>query len=141
MHRAALALLLLGASTASADPTQIGVFFGPRVFNDDSLLGYNGDKGPDAPPHATLNNSIEFGPRIARPFLPWLVPELELCMAPTGTNAVMGDMGTTAAPTSVFWLNPRAQLRFEILPGRRLQPFAVVGGGAPITFSSAKKTF
>jgi hypothetical protein len=60
MHRAAaLALLLLGASSAAADPTQIGVFFGPRVFNDDSLLGYNGDKGPDAPPHATLNNSIE----------------------------------------------------------------------------------
>ena len=143
MHRAsALALLLLGASTAAADPTQIGVFFGPRVFSDDSLLGYNGEKGPDAPPHATLNNSIQFGPRVARPFFPWFVPELEIGMAPTGTNRVRNpDTGTEAAATSVFWLNPRAQIRFEILPGRRLQPFVVVGGGMPVSLSSARKTF
>jgi outer membrane protein OmpA-like peptidoglycan-associated protein len=49
--------------------------------------------------------------------------------------------GSTAQPTDVFWFEPRAQLRFELMPGRRLQPFAVVGGGAPIALSSARKTY
>lgn len=138
----ALALVVLSAGTAAADPTQIGLFFGPRVFSSDSLLGYPGEKGPDAPPHAVLNNTIQFGPRVARPFFPWFVPEFELGLAPSGTDAVHNAMtGTDAAATSVFWLEPRLQLRFELLPGRRIMPFLVVGGGAPITFSSAKKTF
>ncbi|MBL9015253.1 MAG: OmpA family protein [Myxococcales bacterium] len=143
MHRApALVLVMLGANAAAADPTQVGVFFGPRVFSNDSLLGYNGDKGPDAPPHATLNNTIQFGPRIARPFFPWFVPELEIGLAPSGTDAVHNPMtGTDAAATSVFWIEPRLQVRFELLPGRRIMPFVVVGGGAPISLSSAKQTF
>ncbi len=143
MHRAvriALATMVLGVATASADPTQLGVFFGPRVFSDDSRLGYIEDN----PAHPTLNNGIEFGVRVARPFFPWLVPEIELGMAPTGTPETRAGGGNTspaAMPTDVFWLNPRAHLRFEILPGRRLQPFVVVGGGAPIALSSARKTF
>lgn len=143
MHRAsALVLLALSAGTATADPTQVGVFFGPRVFSSDSLLGYLGEKGPDAPPHASLNNTIQFGPRIARAFFPWFVPELELGLAPSGTDAVHNPMtGTDAAATSVFWIEPRLQVRFELTPGRRIMPFLVVGGGAPITLSSAKKTF
>lgn len=142
LRASALAVLALGTATAAADPTQIGVFFGPRVFSGDSLLGYNGEKGPDAPAHATLNNTIQFGPRIARPFFPWFVPELEIGLAPSGTDAVHNPMtGTDAAATSVFWIEPRLQVRFELLPGRRIMPFLVVGGGAPITLSSAKKTF
>ena len=143
MHRAcALILVALGARAAAADPTQVGVFFGPRVFSGDSLLGYTGKPDPQAPPHAVLNNSIEFGPRIARPFFPWFVPELEIGLAPSGTDAVHNPMtGTDAAATSVFWIEPRLQVRFELTPGRRIMPFVVVGGGAPITLSSAKKTF
>ncbi|MEJ7596477.1 MAG: OmpA family protein [Kofleriaceae bacterium] len=41
----------------------------------------------------------------------------------------------------MFWLDPRLQLRFEILPGRRLAPFVLVGGGSPIALSSARQTF
>lgn len=142
MHRAlgiALATIALGATGAAADPTQLGVFFGPRVFSADSRLGYN-----DVEPHPALNNSVEFGFRVARPFLPWLVPELELGLSPSGTDAIMQTPGSgspTEPATSVFWMNPRLQLRFEILPGRRLMPFVVVGGGAPIALSSARKTF
>lgn len=140
MHRVvriALASLVLTGGVAAADRTQLGLFFGPRVFSNDSLLGYI----DDAPAHPTLNNGIQFGFRIARPFLPWLVPELELGMAPVGTPAVRAMGGSTANATSVFWLDPRLHLRFELLPGRRVQPFLVVGGGAPISLSSARKTF
>ena len=70
-------------SPAAADPTQIGAYFGPRLFSDDSRLGYI----EDAPAHPTLDNSIQLGARVARPFFPWLVPELELAFAPTETNA------------------------------------------------------
>lgn len=140
MHRAtriALATIVLGTGVAAADATQLGLFFGPRVFSDDSRLGYI----KDAPAHPTLDNGIELGLRVARPFLPWLVPEIELGVAPTGTKDTRAMGGSTAPATSVFWLNPRVQLRFELLPGRRLQPFLVVGGGAPISLSSARKTF
>jgi OOP family OmpA-OmpF porin len=133
-------------STARADHTQIGAWFGPRLFAGDcsnmdvaargcrdlGLLGFI----EEAPAHPKLENTIEFGARIARPFLPWLVPELELGVAPTKTNAVGG-----AAAASVVWLNPRLHLRLELQPNRRLQPFVVVGGGSPITISSARQTF
>src|SRR3954471_18418492 len=134
--RIALATAVLGAGAAAADPTQIGLFFGPRVFSDDSRLGYIEDN----PAHPTLNNGIELGARVARPFLPWLVPEIELGFAPTGTKEIRAMGGSTAAATDVYWLNPRIQLRFELTPGRRLMPFLVVRGGAPITLSSARKT-
>ncbi len=137
---------LAAPTTAAADHTQLGVWFGPRVFagdcsNDDvaargcrdlSLLGYI----EDAPAHPKLENTISFGIRIARPFLPWLVPELELAVAPTKTNAVGG-----AAAASVVWLDPRLHLRIELMPGKRLQPFIVIGGGSPVTISSARQTF
>jgi outer membrane protein OmpA-like peptidoglycan-associated protein len=32
------------------------------------------------------------------------------------------------------------QVRFELMPGRRIQPFVVVGGGAPIALSSKRMT-
>ncbi|MCX5743609.1 MAG: OmpA family protein [Proteobacteria bacterium] len=127
-----IAAVLLSASTALADASQVGLWFGPRVFSGDSKLGFI----PDAPAHPTLDNSIEFGIRGARPFFPWLIPELELALSPTKTNAVGG-----AASAGVFWLEPRLHLRLELLPGRRVMPFLVVGGGSPISLSSAQKTF
>lgn len=151
MSRASLrsALTVVGlalSGSASADNTQIGLWFGPRLFAGDcsnadvaargcrdvSVLGYI----EDAPAHPKLENSIEFGFRIARPFLPWLVPELELAVAPTKTNAVGG-----AAAADVVWLDPRLHLRIELMPGKRLQPFAVIGGGSPFVVSSARATF
>jgi OOP family OmpA-OmpF porin len=123
---------LATASPAGADPTQLGVWLGPRLFSGSSRLGYISD----APAHPVLENGMQLGGRVARPFLPWLVPELELALSPTSTNAVGG-----AQAADVFWFEPRIQLRFELWRGRRVQPFVVVGGGAPVTLSSARKTF
>ena len=134
MHRlwtAALMTLAL-ASPAAAEPFELGGWFGPRFFSSSSRLGYI----DDAPAHPELQNGIEFGARIARPILPWLVPEFELAMSPTTTNAVGG-----AAAASVFWLEPRLQLRFELWRNRWIRPFWLVGGGAPVALSSATKTF
>lgn len=134
MHRAgwiALVTIAGAASTAAADPTQVGAYFGPRFFSDDSRLGFI----EDAPAHPSLQNGMQIGARIARPFLPWLVPELELALSPTDTTEVGG-----AAAADVVWLEPRFHLRFELMPGRRIMPFLVVGGGAPILLSSARMT-
>lgn len=136
MHRVGpasitLVTIALGASPAGADPTQIGAYFGPRLYSDDSRLGYI----EDAPGHPSLQNGIQIGARVARGFLPWLVPELELTFSPTDTTREAG-----AASVDVVWIEPRFHLRFELLPGRRFQPFIVVGGGAPILLSSARQT-
>ena len=120
------------AAPAAAEPTQIGGWFGPRLFSSSSRLGYI----DDAPAHPELQNGIALGGRVARPFLPWLVPELELALSPTSTNAVGG-----AKAASVLWFEPRIHLRFEVWPDRQIQPFVVVGGGSPVTLSSAGKTF
>jgi OOP family OmpA-OmpF porin len=134
MHRLwwlAPVTLAAAASSAAAEPTQIGAWFGPRLFAS-SQLGYI----DNAPAHPEMQNAIAFGGRVARPMLPWLVPELELEMSPTSTNAVGG-----AKSAGVFWFEPRLQLRFELWPERQIQPFAVLGGGAPVDLSTAKKTF
>jgi len=62
---------------------------------------------------------MEFGARIARPFLPWLVPELELAISPTSTAPAGGVHGD-----GVFWFEPRIHLRLELWQGLRNQPFA-----------------
>ena len=133
--RIAVALLLLGgASRGEADPLELGGFFGPRLFSTDSALGYI----DGAPAHPMLENMIEFGARVARPFFPWLTPELELGMAPTHTSAIPAPNATAAV--DVFWLEPRLHLRFDLLPDQRLHPFLLVGGGSAIALSSARKT-
>ena len=132
---AVLFALIASTLPAAADPTQIGAFFGPRVFSDDSRLGFI----EDAPEHPMLDNAIAFGARIAKPFFPFFVPEFELALASTQTNALT-YMGMAIPSVDVFWLEPRLQLRFEILPERRVMPFVVVGGGAPIALSSARQT-
>jgi outer membrane protein OmpA-like peptidoglycan-associated protein len=133
MLRVSAALLVLFApALAAADETQIGGFFGPRIFSQKSALGYIDGE----PAHPMLENGVALGARVARRFgLPWLYPELELAFCPTKTTTPMG-----AIPADIYWFDPRVQLRFELLPQRRFQPFLVVGAGAPIAVSSARMT-
>ena len=91
---------------------------------------------PDAPAHPSLGSSVMFGGRIAHPLFEFVVPEFELALSPTTTNSVGG-----ADSASVLWLDPRLHIRFQFMTGERLQPFAVIGGGAPIAISSARETF
>src|SRR5688500_7589171 len=105
MHRVGpIALITVAAavSPAAADATQVGAFFGPRLYSDDSRLGYI----EDAPGHPSMENAIQIGVRVARPFLPWLVPELELTFAPTDTTPAAGAM-----PVDVLWMEPRLHVR------------------------------
>jgi len=135
MHRlwwVAPAAIAAVAAPVAAEPTEVGGWFGPRLFSSSSRLGYI----EGAPAHPVLQNAMQLGGRIGRPFLPWLVPELELAIAPTSTNAVGG-----AASASVFWFEPRLQLRFELRPDSRLQPFVMVGGGSPVALSASSKTY
>jgi outer membrane protein OmpA-like peptidoglycan-associated protein len=127
-----IALLVATTAVAHADGTQLGAFVGPRIFAKDQMLGHL----PDAPAHPSLNNSVMFGGRVAHPLFPWLVPELELALSPTKTSAEAG-----ASAASVFWIDPRVHLRFQFRADERLQPFVVIGGGAPIAVSSARMTF
>jgi outer membrane protein OmpA-like peptidoglycan-associated protein len=135
MRRVALGLLLVPA-VAAADPTQLGAFFGPRIFSGNSTLGYI----DDAPAHPMLHNSIELGVRAARQFgFPWLYPEVELGFAPTHTSPLVVN-GSNVDAVNVYWIEPRVQLRFELMPKRRIEPFLVVGGGTPIALSGARMT-
>src|SRR5262249_10907617 len=104
MHRlwwVALATIAIASSAAAAAPPEIGGWFGPRVFSASSGLGYL----DDAPAHPVLQNGIAFGGRVARPFLPWLILDLELSLVPTSTNAVGG-----AKAAGVLWFEPRLHL-------------------------------
>jgi len=64
------------------------------------------------------------------------VPELELALSPTSTNAVGG-----AKAAKVLWFEPRLHLRLELWPDLPIRPFVVVGGGSPVALSTAKRTF
>ena len=131
--RIAIALTALSfAPLAHADGTELGGFIGPRIFASDAKLGFI----PEAPTHPSLGSSVMFGGRIAHPLFEFLVPEFELAMAFTSTT----DNGA-ASSADVFWLDPRLHMRFQFLSKERFQPFAVVGGGAPMAVSSARMTF
>jgi outer membrane protein OmpA-like peptidoglycan-associated protein len=119
------------AAPATAEPTQIGGWFGPRIFSSDSKLGYI----ESSPEHPSLANTVALGLRVGKPLFTYIVPELEVAFAPTETTKTIG-----AKIADVYWLNPRLHLRFEVLPGRRLQPFFVAGGGVPISLSTARMT-
>jgi outer membrane protein OmpA-like peptidoglycan-associated protein len=131
----AVSLLLVPAVAAADDEDeylQLGGFFGPRIFSSSSLLGYNYDQ----PGHPDLVNSIGLGIRAGKPFFAsWFLPEAELIVVPTKTTTVM-DVNT-----NVVWVEPRVHVRIDLLPKRRVNPFLLVGGGAPISLSSARKTF
>jgi outer membrane protein OmpA-like peptidoglycan-associated protein len=125
-------LPLLAAAPAAAEPMQIGGWFGPRIFSSDSELGYIPGR-----PNLGLASSVAFGPRVGQPLLPWLVPELELAFSPAET----ATMSVVDKPVRVYWLDPRIHVRFELMPGQRLQPFVLVGGSTPIAISMRSSTF
>jgi outer membrane protein OmpA-like peptidoglycan-associated protein len=128
----ALMPAIAAADEADDDYVQLGGFFGPRVFSNSALLGYNYDQ----PGHPDLVSSVGIGLRVGKPFfLPYFVPEAELIVVPTKTTTVMN------VNTNVVWLEPRVHVRVDILPQRRLNPFVLVGGGSPISLSSARRTF
>ncbi len=127
----ALALVCI-SGVAAADVPLVGAWFGPRIFANNSTLGYIND----APDHPMLETSIELGVRISHDFIvPWLYPEFELGFSPTHTTP------TGAPSVSVAWLDPRFNLRFEVLRHGKLHPFVLVGGGSPIALSSARMTY
>lgn len=130
---ACLALVpAVAAAEGEDDYVQLGGFFGPRIFSDGALLGYNYEE----PGHPDLVSSVGFGARVGRPFgVSWLIPEAELIVVPTKTTTVMN------VNTSVVWLEPRVHVRFDLAPERRINPFLLVGGGAPVALSSARRTF
>jgi outer membrane protein OmpA-like peptidoglycan-associated protein len=136
----ALAIVLApGVAAADPPPPQddapvlIGGFLGPRIFSQISALGYI----DNAPYHPMLNNMVELGGRISRQFIfSWLYPEFELAVVPTQTDTVGG-----ASAATVLWFEPRAQIRFELVPSGRFHPFMLIGAGAPVALSSARKTF
>ncbi len=137
MRRVWLAYVLALVPATAAAETQIGGFFGPRIFSDQSQLGYI----DDLPAHPSLKNSVGFGLRVGKPFgFPWLVPELEVIVVPTDTNRACLGM-SCAEPASVVWVEPRFQLRIELAPKRRVEPYVLIGGGSPIALSSARMTF
>jgi outer membrane protein OmpA-like peptidoglycan-associated protein len=135
MLRVTLALLLV-PGVAAADPTELGAFFGPRIFSGSSTLGYI----DDAPAHPMLHNSIELGARVSKQFFfPWLTPEFELGFAPTHTSPLVVN-GANVNAVDVYWFEPRVQLRFDLARKRPIEPFVIVGGGTPIALSSARMT-
>ena len=127
-----VALLLGSGRPVAAQPTQLGISAGPRLFSDDSRLGFvEASRG-----HPSLELGMQVSVRLARAFLPWrwLVPELELAVARTTTTPEDG-----ARRVDVSWLQPRFHLRAE-LPGHTIRPFLVAGGGAPIVVAPANYT-
>ena len=129
--RAALigAAIVGTSARAAAEPMTVGGWLGPRFFSDDAALGYI----VEAPEHPHLENGMVLGFRIAKPLMPWLVPEAELPISITGTSTF---------DATVFWFEPRAHVRFEFL-GRNdpVRPFLLLGGGAPIALSSKRRIF
>jgi outer membrane protein OmpA-like peptidoglycan-associated protein len=142
MPRLLVLALALSPSLAAAEPDsepesfELGGFLGPRFFSQVSALGYI----DDAPGHPMLENSVELGARVSHPFIvPWLNPELELAISPTQTHEIVVN-GADIPSVAIFWMEPRVQLRFDPLPHRRIQPLIVIGAGAPIQLSAARKT-
>jgi len=135
MSRLWLAFLLV-PSLAAADDLELGGFLGPRLFSSHSGLGFI----DAAPGHPMLQTSIELGARVSHDFgLPWLFPEFELAVSPTHTNELTVN-GADIPAVSVFWMEPRVQLRVELMQKSRAKPFLFIGGGAPIALSSARMT-
>ena len=116
---------LAAPRAAAAEPYQLGAFFGPRFFSDDSEMGKTDEF------RTTLQTSVAFGPRLARPLFPWFVPEIEIPMAVATTEDL---------DVSVFWVEPRMHARF-VWPLSRVRPFAVLGAGVPMTASSKRRLY
>lgn len=123
------AILLLIAGSAQpvrADDRALrwGGFFGVRVFSDESTMG--------TPTRTALSNSVELGPRLARPLRSWLVAEAELPLMITGTRD---------GEATVFFFEPRLHLLAERRLSPVVRPFVLVGAGAPVGLSSNRPRF
>ncbi|HVV85989.1 MAG TPA: OmpA family protein [Kofleriaceae bacterium] len=119
------AALCLAAAPAAAGPLELGALFGPHRFSDQSVLGQS-----DTMP-TSLGSTVIVGVRVGKPLTSWLAVEGEVALTPATT--VDYDLG-------VFWIEPRAQLRFQ-LPGDRLHPFFVLGAGMPSAVSNNTTVF
>src|SRR5258705_12278568 len=75
-------------AAAAADPFAIGGWIGPRFYSNDSALGYIAT----APEHPNLTNGMGLGARLAKPILPWLVPEVERPMSIQATHRFEGHL-------------------------------------------------
>jgi OmpA family len=116
------------AAPAGARPVVVGGWVGPRFFSDNSRLGMRDVVAP-----AALTSSLAVGARIGWPLLAGrLIPEIELTL--TSTNTEPFDVG-------VVWIEPRLALRYEWPVGSRLRPFALIGGGSPISVSGNRDVF
>ena len=111
MHRAtriALATIVLGTGVAAADATQLGLFFGPRVFSDDSKLGYIEDNSA----HPSLDNGIASPTNAGAPhgrcphpvtFAPFQASTPWARIDPTGDRRVAAAFRTRSAARSAGW--------------------------------------
>jgi outer membrane protein OmpA-like peptidoglycan-associated protein len=112
----------------SAGPLEVGGWLGPRLFNDNSRLGQR-----DLETRARLTSALQLGGRVGWPLLRGaLVPEFELAFASTQTDPFA---------VGVLWLEPRIVLRFQFMKDRWIRPFALIGGGAPISLSGNGDVF
>jgi outer membrane protein OmpA-like peptidoglycan-associated protein len=143
MARLLALVLVIAPAIASAEPAHpapeyfdVGGFLGPRFFSQISALGWI----DGAPGHPMLENSIELGGRISHPFIfPWLNPEFELAISPTSTHEITVN-GADIPSVAIFWMEPRAQIRIDPWKRGPLAPFFLVGAGAPVQLSAARKT-
>lgn len=123
----AVVVVMCGAATpAHADDARIrlGGFFGVRAFSGSSGLG--------TPTSTSLSNSVLFGARASYDWMPWLGFEAELPLVITGTR---DDEAT------VLFLEPRAHVLVERRLNAWLRPFAVLGVGGPVAFSTNRPRF
>ena len=121
-----VAAVTFAPSAVTAEPVEVGVLLGPRLFAKDSILG-NDDVFD-----TSLKNGIVLGGRLARPITPWLVPEVELVLSPATTRDL---------DISVFWFEPRAHMRLQLRPDKHLRPFALLGGGMPVVLSTKRGAY
>jgi OOP family OmpA-OmpF porin len=133
MHRCArwaglavLSAALTWSASSHADRFELGGFFGPRVFSKDAQLGNVVDV------EDTLSPGVAIGVRVSRPIFRWLAVEAELPISTTTTRMYNTD---------VFWLEPRAQARFIMLPSGSFHPFLLAGAGMPVTLSAKRGIF
>ncbi len=121
---AAIAVVLTLASwEARADfwgDVDIQVIAGARLFSDQNKLGRSD------PDDTSVSNSVVGGARFGYRVYSWLAVETEAPLYLTSTRV---------DDTTVLAFDPRVHAVFDVLPDARVQPFGVIGGGGPMSFS------
>jgi len=116
-------VLTLASGEARADfwgKVDIHGLLGARLFSDQNKLGR--DDADDT----SVSNSVAAGARFGYRLLSWLTIEIEAPLYLTASR----DEGT-----NVLAFDPRMHAVFDILPNARVQPFGVIGGGGPMSYS------